>query len=247
MVITHDELNMYVENILSSIKYENNAFSIYRGEQVKFGTIVDDIPAAQDFFNYATIYNSIVDISNKLNYSIRRAIEYAEDLNTELWNPFQNPSEEELIATYYVEDGIFRVETLWDLLAQISNIKFEINMPSNKIYMESFFKKLKKQEKASVFATRVCDYMNSKNECNPEQQGSYSYIREYRNKMTHRFSPNITSISNYSLEMRIPAFVLLKNLVEDYKQVTSFIKELLSEVLKDYKDQNPKRIWITRR
>ena len=169
MVITHDKLNTYVENILSTIKYENNAFSIYRGEQVKLGTIVDDIPAAQDFFNYATIYNSIVDISNKINYSIRCAANYAEDLNPELWDPFQTPSEGELKAIYYVEDGIFRVETLWDLLAQICNIKFEINIPSNKIYVEPFFKELKKQERASVFATRVSNYMNSKNENNPEQ------------------------------------------------------------------------------
>lgn len=247
MIITREELFMYVNSILDSISYEENVFSIYRGKQVLIGTIVDTIPEAQDFFNYATIYNSIIDINNKIRYSIKTSIQFADELDTNRWDPLEPPSKEELTATYYVENAIFRIEILWDLLAQLSNIKYRINKPVDKIYSEKFFKDLKKHTEASEFATRVCAYMHLETVNDSDEQGDYAFVREYRHKMTHRFSPNITSISNYALEVRLPVVVLIKKITNEYKQVSLFIKDILADILKDYKDPNPKTIWITRR
>ena len=67
--------------------------------------------------------------------------------------------------------------------------------------------------------------------------GNHGYVTEYRNKMTHRNSPNVPTISNYAFELRMPMRYVLKRVIEDYTKVSEFIKLLLDEIIDDYRDQ----------
>ena len=41
-------------------------------------------------------------------------------------------------------------------------------------------------------------------------EGNYAYVKEFRDKMTHRASPNISSSSSYAMELRLPMIYVLK-------------------------------------
>lgn len=48
--------------------------------------------------------------------------------------------------------------------------------------------------------------------------------------MTHRNSPNITSISDYNLNFKDPPSYMLKRIIEDYVKVSNYISEILNHI-----------------
>lgn len=68
--------------------------------------------------------------------------------------------------------------------------------------------------------------------------GNYQYIKDYRNKMTHRNSPSITTISNFDFDFRPPTMFVLKRATEVYLKVYEFIKDLLDEIMEYFAANN---------
>lgn len=232
-----DEVSELLKGIIDSVQYTPNVFSAwYSEDRIIIGAYVQDDPAAQDFFSYATIYNTILDLDTKIKFSVDKALELAEDTNFDNWKPLQTPSENEYMAIYYVENAVFRISALWDMLAQLFNIYADIRRPLNEVYAKQLFHDAQQGKRANPFAKRVYSYMEQSDGPNSEWwEGNYVYTKDLRDKLTHKASPNVSSLSSFATELRMPALYTLSRAVEDYKQVSDFIEELLVEILAKYK------------
>lgn len=241
------EAKTHILNIAASIKYDENAFTVWYGnEKVLLGGIFHDSPEAQKFFSFATIYHSIVDIDSKIKYSIERAVSFADEIEFSTWKPIDPPSSNEAKSLYYVENAVFRVAVLWDLLAQLFNIKENIGKPTTKVYASQLFHDAQQGKHANAFARKVYSYMQQSENTDVEPwEGNYTFVKAIRDKMIHRNSPNITVVSNFDIELRMPAIYSLYRIAEEYRQVSCFITEYLSLILEDYKKLNSKPAGIS--
>lgn len=227
-----NEYVIKVKEYLDSVQYDPIVFTLGFDESKHIlGAVLINAPGFDKLFSYNTIYESILDIDRKIKHSILLGTQYAEAPIDDCWKPFESPSDSEWEALYYVENAIFRIAILWDLLAQLFNLKEDLGNPVERIYVEQLFGAQQKKN-LNQFAKRVYAYMKETEDLSSEPwKGNFAYLKEYRNKMTHRYSPSITTISNYAVDLRMPAIYSLYRASEDYKQVSMFIKELLSEIL----------------
>ncbi len=227
----------YLYDIIDGISYDPNAFTIwYGGDKVILGALLHDNADAQKFFSYATIYHTILDIDKKVKFSLYEAIKHADGADFDNWNPISPPSDNEAKSIYYTENAVFRTAILWDMLAQLYNIKGEKGKPIEKVYATQLFHDAQQGKRADPFAQKVYNYMTQTDDMDDEPwKGNYAFIRDFRDKMTHRNSPNISTISDFAVELRMPMVFVLKRVTEDYSQVSAFIRALISEILGDYK------------
>src|SRR5690625_1229888 len=146
-----------------------------------------------DIFAVNSIYNTIIDLNNKIQYSFEMVEKCKPSEKLSEHNMFVKPPENEKKAFYYIENMLFRTNTLWDMLAQLCNILWKINKPINKIYTSSFFHDCSQGKNAKLFAQDVYNYFveddNVKGDLE-RWEGNFKYTKEYRNKMTHRNSPS---------------------------------------------------------
>lgn len=234
------EEKKYFQDIIESVQYERNAFTIWYGdEKIIIGALIPEESDAQKFFSYATIYHTLLDVDWKIKYSLYKAIDYAESADFQKWNPIKPASKNEKMALYYVENAIFRTEVLWELLAQMFNMKENIGKPIDKIYAAQLFHDAQQGKKANVFAKRVYEYMQKLDNSDVEPwEGNYTYVKGIRDKLTHRNAPAISTMSNFDINLRMPAIYILKRVIEEYKQISSFIAEYVHEILGDYQQLN---------
>ena len=189
-----------------------------------------------NYFSISTIYDSIVRINMYIRLSFDYAVECKPTENLLEHNMMGKPPANELIAIYYIENMIFRIETLWDLLAQLCNEFWQTGKKTDKIYFEKYFREQKKP-----FAETVCKYFDDTNDIKEDTElwyGNFNYIRDYRNKMTHRNSPSITTLSNFDFDFRPPTMFVLKRAAEVYIKVAEFINILLKEIKTHFSDGN---------
>ena len=84
------------QNLVKSVQYDENAFTVWYGnEKILVGAFIHDQPEIQRFFDYATIYHTLLDLDRKIKTSFQMAIEFAEDADFDHWNPISPPSERE--------------------------------------------------------------------------------------------------------------------------------------------------------
>ncbi len=228
----------YLTSLLNSINYERNILSIYCGEDKKLvGALIKNCPPADLFFSYTTIYDSILDINLKIQKSFNEALLLSDKLDTEEWNPILAPSDNELNATYYIENAIFRIEIEWDLLAQWYNLKHPNNRDITRIYSNQLFHDCSQGKKGELFAKKVYNYFSEADSISSDYEmwkGNHKYISEYRNKLTHRNSPNITALNNFDITIRPPIIFVLKRAIEEYVQLSLFVSEFLQSILTDF-------------
>lgn len=234
------EEKKYFQDIIDSVQYEKNAFTIWYGdEKIIMGALIPEDSDVQKFFSYATIYHTLIDVDWKIKFSLYKAIDFAETVDFQMWNPIKPPSEDEKMALYYVENAIFRTEVLWDLLAQMFNMKEKIGKPIDKIYAAQLFHDAQQGKKANAFAKKVYEYMQqSDNSAVEPWEGNHAYVKELRDKLTHRNAPAVSTMSNFDINFRMPAVFIIKRVIEEYKQVSTFIAEYVEAILDDYQKLN---------
>ncbi len=227
------DVKRIIEN-LNSVQYAPKLFTIgFDENKYLLGALLKDQPGFQNLFSYNTVYESIIDIDGKIKHSIILATQYAETYADIDWDPFSKPSENEWEALYYTENALYRVSVLWDLLAQLFNIRENLGKPNDRIYTEQLFHDAQQGKKPNQFAKKVYSYMKEIDDFSSEPwKGNYAYLKEYRDKMTHRYSPSVSTISDYAVDLRMPAVFSLKRITEDYQQVSMFIQELLDDITK---------------
>lgn len=231
----------YLYNMIDGVKYDPDVFTVWcgDGDKIVFGVLSHDSSDTQNLFNYATIYRTILDVDQKIKFSLREAIKWADNEDFDHWNPINLPSNNESKSIYFTENAVFRIALLWDMLAQLYNIKAQIGMSFERVYATQIFHNAQQGRRADPFAERVYCYMTQSDNADIEPWGgNYNYVKDFRDKMTHRNSPSISTMSDLAVELRMPMLYVLKRVVEDYSQVSAFIGELISEILKDYTSSN---------
>lgn len=234
----------YLEELVSAIICIPDAFRI-RIEDGKFIFSVMSVDQkCNDYFAVSAIYDAIVDLDKKIKYSFSQVL--SSDLSETLdgYSPFSELANKEFGAMYHIKNLIYRVSILWDLLAQLCNVKYHTGLETDKIYYYRYFTKFSSEENEIEIAKEIKAYLDEKEDVTADINpwpGNHAFLTDYRNKMTHRVTPGITSISSLGVSLRPPAMYLLHRVTEDYYKVSYFLCQLINEFLEEYKDWIPFR------
>lgn len=225
---------------VEDISYNEDVFHTPFGEdKYIFGYISPENETELDIFAIKTIYDSIIDLDNKIKFSFNHIVDYNPSENISDHNPFSKPDESEYEAIYYVENIVFRTSILWDMLAQLCNIYWHTNIPIDEINYKTFFNNASQGKKARKFAKEVMSYLNENDIVKSDLEtweGNHEYVKEYRNQMTHRNSPNVSTLSSVGIVTRPPVIYVVKRIVEDYLVLSFFIQSVISEVIQEMKE-----------
>lgn len=209
-------------------------FQIFWGEdRYVVGALVKNNGTSPDIFSLSTIYDSIYDIHKKVRFSFYSAC--ACDLSESLkdYRMFGPVQKNEKIAEYFIENMAFRVGTLWDLLAQLYNEFWQVKVPIDKVFYTTFFHNTAQGKRGRPVAKAIYAYLVEEDEVGEDTElwkGNHTYAKEYRDQMTHRNTPTISSISSFNMSIRPPAIFSLKRITEDYLQVIAFITDAVTEI-----------------
>jgi hypothetical protein len=232
----------YLEELVGAIICIPDAFRI-RLEDGKyiFGVISKD-QKFSDYYAVSAIYDTIVDLDKKIKYSFSQALtsDLPETLDGD--SPFSELAEKEFEAMHHIENMVYRVSILWDLLAQLCNVKYHTGLETDKIYYNRYFTRFSSGEDKIEIAKEIKEYLDEKDDTTADINqwtGNHAFLTDYRNKMTHRVTPSITSISSLGFSLRPPAMYLLHRVTEDYYKVSYFLCQLINDFLEQYKDWAP--------
>lgn len=235
----HDEEKI-LRSLISKVQYDPDVFKICFGDGEYIMGCFSMDEKCKSFFIYKTIYDTIIDLDRKIKKSFDLALQWEYRSTIDNFNMVERPNVEEEEAIYYTENAVFRTSSLWDLLAQLYNEKYHNNIDPDKVYYNTLFHNDTQGKRPNPFAQKVYAYITEKESENPNYKtdefwaGNHKYVSDYRNKMTHRNSPNITTMSNYDIELRMPMRYVLKRVIEDYVRASEFIKLMLIEILSDF-------------
>lgn len=231
-----NEIN-YFESKLSEVSYNSNRFKIMIGEdKFLFGVISANDSEAPfgKLMQYKTICDTLRDLDWKIKLSFDKSIKYAySEAVQKDFSLLKTESEEEHFAFYYIENALFRISILWDMLAQLYRLFYNIEVPKEKVYYKNIFNpSLEFSNKFKVKATEIHNYIKQDNDtdCEGEWKGNHTFSNDLRNKMTHRNSPNVDAMSDYDINLKDHPAFQLKRIIEDYVVVSQYIKEILDEI-----------------
>jgi hypothetical protein len=164
---------------------DKEMFIISPGANV-FGSELNKISQFRD------LYSTVLDLRNKIGYSLEKAIEYAySDEVMENYNTLHTSGNNEWLAYYFIENAMFRVETMWDILAHIYNIKYDLGEPIHKVYHRRIFSNQDNYRKKywngnpPQDVQEIIDYINEDDDTDGEiWKGNYSFINTLRNNIT---------------------------------------------------------------
>ena len=238
--------------------------NIYRGKLPRENPFIIDLGNGKELFvispgdnnfareldiisRYRSLYDIVLDLKGKINFSLDNAIDraYSDEL-IESFNVIGPASDDEWFAYYYIENALFRIETMWDILAQIYNIKYELGLDMKQVYHSRIFSSeerfVQKYWKNSVpkEIQSVSDYFNETDNTDISDgmwKGNYKYINDLRNNMTHKIAISQESFSSYSFSFKEPPLYILKRVTEGYAQLEDFIyiacKNIMAECLSE--------------
>ncbi|MDD2518593.1 MAG: Cthe_2314 family HEPN domain-containing protein [Bacilli bacterium] len=114
-------------------------------------------------FDKIYIYNhflqSTLDLAKKAKESIMLAMDYCKRIKTK-FNPFNNNlNDDEYKCYYYLENALYRLEMLWDSLAQLYNLYAETNLDIDKIYYKNLFKNLYENKQDLFNVIEIFNYI----------------------------------------------------------------------------------------
>ena len=205
----------YLKNLILNVEYDNTQFEFWWDNDKKIiGALGSN--SLGKVFEYKSIFDTVIATDEAIKKSLKCAIEYAYAEEPTFSGLFQEPSETEKKAIYYTENAVFRTIILWDMLAQLNNIKHGLVKDITKINYVGFLKNNLK--KADENQSRVYkEYFDEKDDMSttPHWKGNHKYLKSFRNQMAHRNSPNVTTMSNYSSKLRLPMRFVLKRLIEE--------------------------------
>jgi len=234
----------YLEAKVNEVNYNDNRFKLTIGnDRYIFGIISgkDSNAPLSKLLQYKTIYDTLKDIDYKLKISFEKAIEfaYSETLQSD-FSIFKKGFYEETMAYYYIENALFRTSTLWDLLAQLYRLHYQIKVDVDRVYYNKIFNpNSSKSDKFKEKAREINDYIKQEDntDVEGEWEGNHGYVNACRNKMTHRNSPNVPVMSDYDVNLKQHPSYMIKRIIEDYNVVSRYIGEILDyieiEVMKD--------------
>ncbi|APH21614.1 hypothetical protein FDF15_06015 [Clostridium botulinum] len=229
----------YLKKKISEVSYNPERFKLYFGEdKFLFGVVSAknyEAPFSK-LMQYKTIYDTLRDLDWKIKISFEKGIEHAYSKSVqEDFSIVHINSEEENLAYYYIENALFRTSSLWDMLAQLYCLFYEIKIPKDRIYYNKIFNpKSPNSNKFKDKATNINNYLKQEDDTSidGEWKGNHQYTNDCRNKMTHRNSPNVTVMSDYDFNFKSHPSFLLKRIIEDYVIASKYVREVLDKIEK---------------
>lgn len=223
----------WLRNQVEDLSFDETLFRLSYGENKYIFDAMYTKEVEVDIFAISSIYDTIIDLNAKIKYSFDAVVKSNPSENLMEHKIFEKPAENEMKALYYIENMIFRTSTLWDMLAQLCNVFWKKGKSANKLYTESFFHDYSQGKNKMMLAEDIYNYFKEADKVKGDfekWEGNFQYVKEYRNKMTHRNSPSITALSNFDLHLRSPAIFILKRVTEDYLKSIEYIKRILDEI-----------------
>lgn len=221
------------QNKLDSIQYSENRFKLWmedgRTVMVLSPSRVNDPKGTISMMR--SVYKSVLELDWKIKVSLSIAAVHIlkDDENVNYCLPTDYSRK---VATYYIENALFRLTSLWDMLAQGYRVLYDVkkNLKGKKIDIDhvkykNFFDQTKTPHTDfEDEANRIFDYI-TKN-CN------HRTTNELRNQMAHKFTPNLFYASNYTVNVPYPMSFQITTILEDYIKVTKFLSELFDNAEK---------------
>lgn len=243
LVLKNNKEVEYLLSKMNEIYYNENRFRVLiEKDKYIFGVVsAENEPSyISKIIQYKTIYETICDFDFKIKLSFKKAIEYSYSTNVqEQFSLLKNSSVEEIYSYYYIENALFRTSSLWDMLAQLYRLYYQINVKPNEVYYNQIFNpKSRYSKNFKKKATLISNYLKQEDDTavNGEWKGNHKFVNACRNKMTHRNSPNITVLSNFDVNFKHHPTYLLKRIVEDYNVVSKFISDIMDDIEKEIKN-----------
>jgi Cthe_2314-like HEPN len=145
-------------------------------------------------------------------------------------------------AYYHIENIMFRVSILWDLLAQLTNATFRLNENVDEIQHRKFFTKysanVRKKELIYPLAKSVDDYFEE-DDCDQVKdpwKGNFKFSKNLRNSFTHSLNPHMVNFNNAKFKRGVNAnkgsnlamhpLYETKRILEDFISVYDFSVEV---------------------
>lgn len=232
----------YLANLVNAIKCTPHAFRIHVEDGKYLFSISTSDQKTSDWYAVSAIYDSICEVDKRIKYAFEQAILHDLPETLDEYKPFSQLTEDEDNALYHVENIVFRVSILWDLLAQLCNTIYHTGLQVEKVYHNKYFDKYSKGDNAIEIIQEIKSYIdeteNFELDISP-WKGNHAFLSDYRNQMTHRVSPNVTSISTLGMTLRPPTMYVLHRAIEDYYKVSSFLCCLINTFLKERNDWLP--------
>lgn len=246
----------YLKSLLGEIKYESFKKIYVSENKYIYGVISpqNQKTILTKWFEVKTLTNSVVSLDRQIKYSLLLGMEcaYSKEL-TDNFDLLRDPTEPEMEAYYYLENAIFRISSLWDVLAQMYNVFYEVGFPARKVHYNNFFRlkvdgglsrNKKKVIKNNLLKIEdkllpIKEYLNEKDDTaiDGRWKGNHAYLNSLRNQLAHRNTPSMPSLSNFSFNMKpYPAF-MLKRVVEDYNSVSKFILAITNIMLEEFEKE----------
>lgn len=158
-----------------------------------------------------------------------------------------------MLAYYYLDNAVFRISSLWDLLAQIYNVFYGVGFNPNRVNYNKFFrmqvdeKNRNKRKKIKCNLSKIEEKLSPIREYLDEEdnteiegmwQGNHAYLNKLRNQLAHRNTPSTPTLSNFSINMKPYPVFMLKRVVEDYYTVSKLILEISNIILEEFEKEN---------
>lgn len=233
----------YLKEIIDAVICIPNAFRIKIENTDKYiFSISTNDEKTEEWYAVAAIYDSICEIDAQIKYAFNKVMRYELPETLENYNPFSNMNVQEREAFYHIENIVFRVSILWDLLAQLSNVIYKTKLDPGHIYYKKYFKEHSEGENTFELAKSVNSYLNEEDSLEHEStpwSGNHAFLTDYRNQMTHRVHPNVSSITKFGMTIRPPALYVLHRTIEDYYKVSGFLCGQINNYLEERKEWMP--------
>lgn len=234
------EINYLLDKV-NRVQYDKDRFKVIIGEEKYLFGIVSGVNSASaplsKLMQYKTLYDTLRDLDYKIKISFTKAIEYAySDRLQENFTLFQDSSIEETYSYYFIENALFRTSSLWDMLAQFYRLYYNIEIEAYNVFYKKIFNlKLNYCDSFKEQAKEIDNYLNQSNdtECKEKWKGNHRYSNDCRNKMTHRNSPNVATMSDFDVNFKQHPAYMLKRIIEDYSIASNYIGKILNEIEKE--------------
>lgn len=235
MIGKEDKKNL--DKLLNEYKIEIDNFHINLENNKYISGIFGNVnEKIKKVFKYNHFVESINDLSEKTKKSIDKCIEAYQNTNIKNFNPIGNIiTKEENKAYYYMENALFREIILWDSLAQLYNLYYNMNIEVDKIFYKKVIKELSLKDIKEIDFNEILEYLNEPFDImeNNIDKGIHECINDKRNQMTHRFSIAITAFSENSKENATLRAMpdLVYKIAKDYNKVQQYLVQIINMIL----------------
>lgn len=212
---------------LNAVQFDENKFKVLTedGRIAMVMTPKNVKHPAGEMTTFRSIYETVLDLDWKIRISLQIASEHILK-NSSQYKPFGKIDEPTKMAIYYLENALFRLTSFWDMLAQGYRILYDV-----KKNLENYVIDIDHVNYKAFFDSKKTPHNNFESDANEIYQyisgdNWHKLTNELRNQMTHKFSPNIPVMSNYTINLPYPLHIQIEALLEDYIMARKFLMKM---------------------